>query len=106
LVVEILYLCFQIELIMKTENEKYYLVKLKYEIVDLKEKKKKRTVYKTKKMLLSKNLEHIENSFENLEQELETVTESTDANVIGRLVTKIRTFGAKCDRTYHNVLRT
>lgn len=91
---------------MKTENEKYYLVKLKYEIVDLKEKKKKRTVYKTKKMLLAKNLEHIENSFGNLEQELETVTESTDDNVIGRLVSKVRSFGSKCDRTYQNVLRT
>jgi len=91
---------------MKTDKEKYYLLKLNYEVVDLNAKKKKRRVRKSKRTLLVKDLENIDSTLLNLEQEFEGIENDNYSNAFSRILKKLKRFGAGCNRTYYNVLHT
>ena len=90
-------------MIMTTEENKMYVLKVKYSVIDVSKKKNKRRITRKKeKLYLVRDPESIDDKLKELEDTLLEIDQEQRATLIERL----RSFGTRCNRTYLNMLRT
>ena len=93
---------------MSNDENKYYILKVKYSVQEISGKKKngKKSIHKRKKRYLVKNLDTLDSKFQDIEHTLTEVDDSKSKNIFNLFKDYIVLFGSNCNSTYHRMLRT
>ena len=93
---------------MSNDENKYYILKVKYSVQEISGKNKngKKSIHKRKKRYLVKNLDTLDSKFQDIEHALTEVDTSTSKNIFTIFKDYIVRFGSNCNSTYHRMLRT
>ncbi|PVW15237.1 hypothetical protein [Marixanthomonas spongiae] len=92
---------------MTHDDNKYYILKIKYSVQEISGKKKhtKRPIHKNKKRYLIKDLHSLDRKFEDIEHTLTEVDKPDKKNIFNILKNYVLRFGSNCNSTYHRMLR-
>lgn len=91
---------------MNDEN-KMYLLKMKYSVIDVtKDKDSRKVTRKKEKLYLVKNPDAVEEKLAELEESLLEVSNDTSEGFITKVSNHLRKFGSLCNSTYFRMLRT
>lgn len=94
-------------MIMTTEDNKMYVLKVKYSVIDVSKKKSKRRITRKKeKLYLVRDPESIDDKLKELEDTLLEIDQEQRTTLLNRAKDFLRSFGTRCNRTYLNMLRT
>lgn len=93
---------------MSNDENKYYILKVKYSVQEISGKKKngKKSIHKRKKRYLVKNLDTLDSKFQDIEDALTEVDNATSKNIFSLFKDYLVKFGSNCNSTYHRMLRT
>ncbi|MEZ7495100.1 hypothetical protein QO206_06350 [Leeuwenhoekiella aequorea] len=92
---------------MTTEENKMYVLKVNYSVIDVSKKKSKRKITRKKeKLYLVKDPETIEEKLRDLEYTLLEIQSDQKTTLIEKAQDLLRRFGSRCNTTYYNMLRT
>ena len=92
---------------MMNDENKMYLLKMKYSVIDVTQNKKNRKISRKKeKLYLVRDLSKIDEKLRELEDTLLEEQETSKKNLIGKAQDFLKHFGSLCNQTYYNVLRT
>jgi|GEM_PF-579172 len=92
---------------MNTDENKYYILKVKYSVQEISGKKKngKKSIHKRKKRYLVKNLNTLDSKFQDIEDALTEMDTATSKNIFSLFRDYVVRFGSNCNSTYHRMLR-
>lgn len=91
---------------MRTEENKVYVLKMKYTLIDVTKKKSKRKITRKKeKLYLVKDPNTVEDKLKELEHYLLDEQEPEKSNLLHQCHEFLRSFGSRCNRTYLSMLR-
>lgn len=91
---------------MKNEENKVYILKVNYSVIDVK-KKKKKVVQKNEKLFMLRDLESLDDKFKELEGSLiEVNKEDKNNTLVGQFIASLKRYGSNCHQTYLSMLRT
>lgn len=89
-----------------TEENKMYVLKVKYTLIDVTKKRSKRKVSRKKeKLYLVKDPETVDEKLKELEHYLLEEQEPEKSNLLHQCYAYLRSFGSRCNRTYFSMLR-
>ena len=92
---------------MMNDENKMYLLKVKYSVIDVTKNKKNRKISRKKERLyLVRDVETIDDKLKELEDTLLEVQEPSKRTFIGQAQDFLRNFGSLCNHTYYRMLRT
>lgn len=90
-----------------TDENKMYVLKVKYTLIDVTKKKSNRKVTRKKeKLYLVKDPNTVDEKLKDLEHYLLEEHEPEKSNILNQCYTFLRNFGTRCNRTYFSILRT
>lgn len=89
-----------------TEENKMYVLKVKYTLIDVTKKKSNRKVTRKKeKLYLVKDPNTVDEKLKELEHYLLEEQEPEKSNILHQCYEFLRNFGSRCNRTYFSILR-
>ncbi|MCC4212748.1 hypothetical protein [Leeuwenhoekiella parthenopeia] len=92
---------------MKNDENKMYVLKVKYSVIDVTKKKRNRKITRKKeKLYLVRDPESIDEKLKELEDSLLEIDQQERTTLLNRAQDFLRSFGNRCNRTYYNMLRT
>ncbi|MAZ28982.1 MAG: hypothetical protein CL868_18120 [Cytophagaceae bacterium] len=90
-----------------SEDNKMYLLKMKYSVIDVtKDKENRKITRKKEKLYLVKDPHAVDEKLAELEESLLEVSDNTSENFVARITNHLRKFGSLCNSTYFRMLRT
>lgn len=90
-----------------TEENKMYVLKLKYSVIDVTKKKSNRKITRKKeKLYLVKDPEQIESKLKELEDHLLEEQPAEKSTILNQCQQFLKSFGNRCNKTYYSILRT
>ncbi|UAB82030.1 hypothetical protein INR76_04530 [Marixanthomonas sp. SCSIO 43207] len=92
---------------MKNEENKYYVLKVKYTVQEISggKRKGKKSIQKRKKKYLVNNIESLDTKLKDIEYTLTEVEPSKSRNLFMIFKDYLVKFGSNCNSTYHRMLR-
>ncbi|WP_031428124.1 hypothetical protein [Flavimarina sp. Hel_I_48] len=91
---------------MVTDDNKMYVLKVKYTLIDVTKKKSKRKITRKKeKLYLVKDPDTVDDKLKELEHYLLEEQEPERSNVLHQCQEFLKNFGNRCNRTYFSILR-
>ena len=92
---------------MTNDENKMYVLKVNYSVIDVSKKKNKRKITRKKeKLYLVKDPETIEDKLKELEDTLLEIESGGKTTLIEKAQDLIKRFGNRCNTTYYSMLRT
>ena len=92
---------------MTNDENKMYVLKVNYSVIDVSKKKSKRKITRKKeKLYLVKDPETIEDKLKELEDTLLEIESGGKTTLIEKAQDLIKRFGNRCNTTYYSMLRT
>ena len=92
---------------MTTEENKMYVLKVKYSVIDVSKQKSNRKITRKKeKLYLVRDPESIDEKLKELEDSLLEIDQEQRTTLLNRAQEFLRSFGTRCNKTYLNMLRT
>lgn len=92
---------------MMTEDNKMYVLKLKYTVIDVTKKKSKRKITRKKeKLYLVKDPDQVEDKLKELEDNLLEEQQVEKNTILNQCQEFLKSFGSRCNKTYYSILRS
>ena len=88
------------------EENKMYVLKVKYTVIDVTKKKSNRKITRKKeKLYLVKDPDTVDEKLKELEHHLLEEQEPEKSNLLHQCHEFLRSFGSRCNKTYFSILR-
>lgn len=92
---------------MVNDQEKLFVIKLNYEILDVTKKKNSRVVSRKKeKLYLVRDLDKAHEKLDELSQSFLDIKKAPSSNPIHRILGYAKNFGNRCNSTFYSMLST
>lgn len=89
-----------------TEENKMYVLKVKYTVIDVTKKKSKQKITRKKeKLYLVKDPDSVDEKLRELENHLLEEYTPEKSNLLSQCQNYLKKFGSRCNRTYFSILR-
>ena len=92
---------------MRNDENKYYILKVKYTVQEISagKKKGKKSIQKRKKKYLVNNIDTLDTKLKDIEYTLTEVDNSKTKNIFTLFRDYLVRFGSNCNSTYYRMLR-